>query len=191
MSNLRNTYCNNNEKNLARYIDNGFKLVKSKVFNLKELDEAKDFIIAQSVLEIGDVCYIVNKDNAKLQHYKFIDDVEEYTKEYLGIIGNRGPGPGLKGIRVTDEVLNYTSGLSIDTSFVFPVGLTTGGDIDVNNHEKQYGESKVITILEHILSFQTPANQWSNSNTLNVDTIIRELNKFGFYPNPHGRKIDE
>ena len=186
MSNLRNTYCNNNEKNLARYIDNGFKLVKSKVFNLKELDEAKDFIIAQSVLEIGDVCYIVNKDNAKLQHYKFIDDVEEQTKEYLGIIGNRGPGPN--GICVTDEDLNSTSVLSIDTSFVFPVGITTGGDIDVNNHEKHYGESKVLAMLEHILSFQ---KNLIGGNWINVDDVIREINKFGFYPNSHGRKIDE
>lgn len=173
MNNLNNTYCDNNEKNLARYITNGFA-------HVSKLDDGSDFIVGKTVLG-RDICHTVSNNHGGLQHYKFIDDVEEQTKEYLGIIGNRGPGPGLKGIRVTDV-------LSIDTSFVFPVGLTTGGDIDVNNHEKQYDESKVLAMLEHILSFQ---KNLIGGNWINVDDVIREVNKFGFYPNPNGRKIDE
>ena len=180
MNNLNNTYCDNNEKNLSRYITNGF-------VHVSKLDEGSDFIVGKTVLG-RDICHTVSNNYSGLQHYKFIEDVEEYTKDYLGVIGNRGPGPGPNGICVTDKDLNSTSGLSVDTSFVFPVGLTTSGVIDVNNHEKQYGESKVLAMLEHILSFQ---KNLIGGNWINVDDVIREVNKFGFYPNSHGRKIDE
>lgn len=56
--------------------------------------------------------------------------------------------------------------------------------------EQTYTHSKVITLLEHLLSFQKQGNQWSTSNDVNVDTMVNELKKLGFYVNPNGKNME-
>lgn len=53
----------------------------------------------------------------------------------------------------------------------------------------KYSKEKVTQVFEHILSFQKQDNQWSISNKIDVDTMIKELNKLGFYPNPSGKNL--
>ncbi len=173
MDTLENTYCKNTEYNLRRYNTTGWT-------HIDKLDDGEDFIVAR--MSIGrEVCYKVGKDSNLLNHLKLIEDAT--PDGCYGIVGIKE-----EGITFNFADKESISKIEIDTNFQFPIGLTTGTYTDVNNHEKQYGESKIITLLEHILSRQV---HLTGGSYINVDDMIKELGKFGFYPNPNGRKIDE
>lgn len=195
MDNLKNTYCKKTEDNLRRYYSSGWTPITL-------LNEGEDFIVAKLCFS-REVCYTVSKDSPLLNHFRLIEDASPNA-----CYGIKGIGPCDTGVSIVkdrsgieDHVgmteldcgmwkgdpLNLNS-ISVDTSFVFPVGVTTGRFEEVNNHEKQYGESKIIIILEHILSLQT---HLTGGSYINVNDMLKELGKFDFYPNPSGRKIDE
>ena len=194
MGTLENTYCKNTEDNLRRYKSTGWT-------HIDKLDEGEDFIVARMCLG-REVCYRVNKDSNILNHIKLIEDASPnacYGIKGIGpcdtgvsIVKDRSGIEGHVGMTELDcgmwkgESLNLDS-ISVDTSFVYPVGVTTGRFEDFYNHEKQYGESKIITMLEHILSLQI---HLTGGSYINVDDMIKELNKFNFYPNPIGKRID-
>ncbi len=172
MGTLENTYCENTRGNLKRYEATGWKYVE-------QLNEGDDFIIARRNLG-KEICYIVSKDSGLLNHFRLIENA------------NPDVCYGVVGIKEEGITFNFTdkesiSKIKIDTSFQFPIGLTTGTYTDVNNHEKQYGESNIITMLEQVLSLQV---HLTGGSYINVDDMIKELNKFGFYPNSNGKRID-
>lgn len=195
MGTLENTYCKNTDANLRRYKDTGWTYIE-------KLNDGNDFIVART--ELGrELCHTVSKDSNLLNHFKLIEDASPdvcYGIKGIGpcdtgvsIVKDNSGTEGHVGITELDcgmwkgDPLNLNS-ISVDTSFVFPVGVTTGRFEDANNHEKQYGESKIITMLEHILSLQI---HLTGGSYINVNDMLKELGKFDFYPNPSGRKIDE
>lgn len=203
MSTLENTYCKNTEDNLRRYKATGWEYVEQ----LNGCGD--DFIVARKNLG-REICYKVSKNSSLLNHFKLIENaipdvcygivgitesyseggfyVDNKLKNPLGIEGHAGITELDCGMWKGGDS-STTNTVSVNVGFEFPIGLTTGTyAADVNNHDKQYGESKIITILEHILSLQV---HLTGGSYINVSEMIKELNKFGFHPNPNGRKFDE
>lgn len=201
MGTLENTYCKNTEDNLRRYKATGWT-------HIDKLDEGNDFIVARRNLG-REICHMVSKDSGLLNHFRLIEDASPdvcygivgITESYSegGFYVNNKPKDiigmeGHAGIIELDCSMwkggdsSTTNTVSVNVGFEFPIGLTTGSYVDVNNHVKQYGESNITTMLEHILSLQV---HLTGGSYINVGDMIKELNKFGFHPNPNGRKIDE
>lgn len=180
MSTLENTYCKNTEDNLRRYKSTGWT-------HIDKLDEGEDFIVARMCLG-REVCHTVSKDSELLNHFRLIEDAS--PDACYGIVGIKETysGESFSNVIVpwNGDVLKLDT-LSVDNNFNFPIGITTGSYENVNDHEKQYGESKIISILEHILSLQV---HLTGGSYIKVDDMVKELNKFNFYPNPIGKRID-
>ena len=181
MGTLENTYCKNTEDNLRRYKATGWT-------HIDKLDEGNDFIVARRNLG-REIYHMVSKDSGLLNHFRLIEDASpDVCYGIVGIKETYGDESSSNAIGPWNGDVLKLDTLSVDTNFKFPTGITTGTYTDINNHDKQYGESKIISILEHVLSLQV---HLTGGSYINVDDMIKELSKFGFHPNPNGRKIDE
>lgn len=170
MSTLENTYCKYTIGNLKRYENAGWTYIK-------KLNDGNDFIVARRNLG-REICHLVNKDSNLLKHLKLLENTNLET--CYDIIG----------IKELPESLNSVilSEVNKDIKFIFPNGLvsTDYTEVSVNNEEKVYPESKIKVIIEHIISLQ---KHFTGGSYIKVDEMIKELNKFGFYPNPIGKDI--